>query len=352
MKSSLLVTMTEQPAFDGQPAQLVELTNVAGGSIVLMDIGATWLSCQLPLACGEQREVLLGVGAMSDFQAQQSYLGVTVGRYANRIAKGCFELEGKTHQVTTNQAGNCLHGGTVGMDKVRWKIVEQSQSKVVFSYQSKDGEQGFPGNLDASVCYSLSEDNQVEIRYLATTDKATPVNLTNHAYFNLHGAESGIDGREHQLQIDADYYLPTSEVGIPHGSLSLVDGTGFDFRWQKAIRQDFLLDGQQQIVKGYDHSFYFDPKRNKRQPIARLSSQDGKVKMSVTTDKPALQLYTGNWLEGTPSRSGNTYSDYAGVALETQFLPDSPNHPEWLQPSCILKPNQEYCYSTVYAFEC
>lgn len=346
---SLLRTMTAQPAFDGKPAQLIELTNATRVSVVLMDIGATWLSCRLPLACGERREVLLGVGTMADFERQASYMGVTVGRYANRIAKGNFSILGAQYHVDTNQAGNCLHGGKNGFNKARWQIEEQSACHVLFSHRSPDGDQGFPGNLSLKVEYRLTDNGEVNISYSASTDKATPVNLTNHGYFNLDGAESKVDVRHHQLWINADDYLPCDSVGIPLGELASVDGNGFDFRTQKSLMQDFLGDQQQHQAKGYDHSFLFNSERDRSQPIAQLISRDKKVMMEVLTDKPAMQLYTGNWLAGTPSRE-DEYSDYAGVALETQFLPDSPNHPEWPQPSCFLKPGDEYRYSTSYRF--
>lgn len=352
MDYSLFETMTAQAAYDGRPAQLIELTNANGVSIVLMDIGATWLSCRLPLACGELREVLLGVGAIADFERHKSYMGVTVGRYANRIANGLFAIDGQSFQLDTNQAGNCLHGGTAGFDKTRWKVLEQSASHVVFGLLSQDGDQGFPGELSVQVRYQLSDDGCFDIEYFAHTNKATPINLTNHAYFNLNGSDSEFDGLCHQLYIKADHYLPTTDVGIPLGQLKSVEGTGFDFRVTKSVAQDLLLDEQQKPAKGYDHSYWFDPNRDVTEPVAKLTSQDDQVSMTVTTSKPAMQLYTGNWLDGTPSRGGGEYSDYAGVALETQFLPDSPNHSEWQQPSCILQPEQEYRYKTTYQFSC
>ncbi len=351
MSHPLFQTMTAQPAYDGKPAQLVELTNAAGVRIVLMDIGATWLSCRLPLACGEQREILLGVGAMADFECQQSYLGVTVGRFANRIANGLFEVEGRDCQVLTNQAGNCLHGGITGFDKLRWNLDQRTDHKAVFSLHSPDGDQGFPGNVNISVTYTLTEDSEFQISYTAHTDKATPINLTNHAYFNLDGESEQMDCRQHTLTVASDYYLPTTEFGIPIGGFQSVEGNGFDFRIPKRIDKDFLRDDQQQPQKGYDHSFWFDAKRDIAKPIAKLVSADEQVSMFVTTNKPAMQLYTGNWLAGTPGRGQQEYTDYAGVALETQFLPDSPNHPEWDQPSCILEPEQTYRYTTGYQFE-
>ncbi|MGR5529627.1 galactose-1-epimerase [Vibrio alfacsensis] len=350
MTEPLTITMTQQAAFDGRPANVVELKNNTGMRVTFMDIGATWLSCRLPLACGELREVLLGVGSMESFMRQQSYMGVTVGRYANRIANGLFDVNGETFHVSTNQAGNCLHGGQAGFDKRRWKIEAQSEQLVTFALLSEDGDQGFPGNLEVQVTYTLTDDNQVSIAYVARTDKATPVNLTNHAYFNLLGAEADLDCRSHRLSIAASQYLPTNEVGIPLGALQDVQGTGFDFRGEKPVSEHFLQDEQQIVAKGYDHSYLFDAHRDVSKPVALVVSPDEKVHLSVVTNKPAMQLYTGNWLAGAPNRRGGEYQDYAGLALETQFLPDSPNHAEWAQPSCILEPEQEYRFCTTYQF--
>ncbi len=213
--SSLAQTMTQTPAYDGQPANVVELVNSAGMRITLMDIGADWLSCVVPLKDGEQREVMLGVNNMDDYRKMESFLGATIGRYANRINKGQFVIDGTQYQVATNQAGNCLHGGPDGFDKRRWVISEQTPNKVTFTIASADGDQGFPGNLTASITYQLSDDNSVLLTYTAQTDKTTPVNLTNHGYFNLQGATPQGDIRQHRLQINADAYLPTNEVSIP-----------------------------------------------------------------------------------------------------------------------------------------
>ncbi|KQA21037.1 galactose-1-epimerase [Vibrio metoecus] len=347
--NALFDGMTNQVAYDGQPANLVELSNQAGMRVVLMDIGATWLSCRLPL--GESaREVLLGVNSMADFLRQGSYLGASVGRYANRIARGEFSINGISYELSTNQAGNTLHGGAQGFDRRRWQITQQSAQHVTFQLLSADGDQGFPGNLHVAVTYRLDEQGGVNIEYQATTDRATAVNLTNHAYFNLDGAESGKLCLEHQLWIDAAQYLPTDAVGIPCGELQSVVGTGFDFTLPKKVGEHLLQGAQQVSAKGYDHSYFFAPKRDVHQPVAKLYSADGKVQLQVTTDKPAMQLYTGNWLGGTPNRRGSEYVDYAGIALETQFLPDSPHHPEWPQPSCILRPQEHYHYRTCYQF--
>ncbi|MFG0607271.1 galactose-1-epimerase [Vibrio mimicus] len=348
---TLFPSMTEQAAYDGQPANLIELTNQAGMRVVLMDIGATWLSCVIPVG-DEMREVLLGVNSMADFLRQGSYLGATVGRYANRIARGELMIDGLQYSLSTNQAGNTLHGGAIGFDRRRWQIRAQSAQSVTFQLLSEDGDQGFPGNLHVAVTYRLDEQGSVSIDYQATTDRATVVNLTNHAYFNLNGAESGTQCLDHKLWIDAALYVPTNAVGIPLGELCPVEGTALDFTQIKRVGEHILQGEQQITAKGYDHSYVFASDRDTTQPIAKLWSADEKVQLTVCTDKPGMQLYTGNWLAGTPNRHGAEYADYAGLALETQFLPDSPHHPQWPQPSCILRPDERYQYQTRYQFVC
>ena len=352
----LRLSMTRDPAPDGRPATVITLRNGNGMQVVVMDIGATWLSCRVPLAGSGEREVLLGQSTMPDFLRQQAYMGATVGRYANRIAGGKLHLAGRDIQLSLNQGKHCLHGGREGFDRRRWEIEAQSDDSVTFSLYSPDGDQGFPGNVQASVTYTLTADNQVVLRYRARTDQATPLNLTNHAYFNLQGADvpsvetQGADARAHHLYIAAEQFLPTGADGIPLGDFADVRQTGFDFTQRKCIHEDFLRDLQQQQVRGYDHSFIFAPSRDKRQPVAQLISADGRVQMSVLTDKPALQLYTGNWLGGTPDRRGGHYTDFAGVALETQYLPDAPNRPQWGCDNGILAADQQYSSCTTYAF--
>ncbi|EEX38786.1 aldose 1-epimerase [Vibrio furnissii CIP 102972] len=350
MVSPLFESMTREPFQDGNVATLVELTNRHGMRIVLMDIGATWLSCQLPLE-NEVREVLLGVDTMAAFEAQGCFFGATVGRYANRIAKAQYQYQGQTVHVTASQGENCLHGGQPGWSHRRWTLTRHTENQAVFSIVSADGEQGFPGHVEASVTYELTDNNEVCISYHAVTDKATPVNLTNHGYFNLMGADSGASVLHHKLQINADDYLPTDETAIPLGELYSVTDTGFDFRRIKPVGQDLMLDEQQVPANGYDHSYWLNDACRHGACAATLISDDELVTLHVYTDKPALQLYSGNWLQGNPGRHGSVYQNYQGLALETQFLPDSPNHPEWQQASCMLLPEQEYAYSTVYQFQ-
>jgi len=348
MSDTLFKTMTQQAAYDGETAKLVKLHNKNGLSVIFMDIGATWLSCIVPIA-NQQREVLLGVSTMADFKKHSTYLGATIGRYANRIANGQFKINDHTYQVSTNQAGNTLHGGIDGFDKRRWQIVTQTHNSVHFSLLSEDGDQGFPGQLQVSVCYQLTDHNQVKISYQASSDKATPINLTNHAYFNLNGAESGTDCKDHTLQVNADYYLPTNDVGIPLDGLAPVQQSSFDFRQPKVIKNDFLKDSQQQLAKGYDHAFLLNNQDQQNHCAALLSSVDKHLSLAVFTDKPAIQVYTGNWLAGTPNRKGGEYQDYAGIALETEFLPDAINHPEW-QSEVVLQAGQTYQQQTTYQF--
>jgi len=343
-------TMTREAAFDGQFASLVELKNESGMTITLMDIGATWLSCVLPIG-KEGREILLGTSTMADFKKMSSYMGATAGRFANRIAQGQFEIDNKKYQVLTNQAGNTLHGGPGGFNTRRWEVASQGSNYIQYCLISPDGDQGFPGCVDAYVTYQLTNSNQVVISYKASTDKPTPINLTNHAYFNLQGEMSGKDCKSNGLQINAEMYLPTNDNGIPLGGLRSVANTGFDFRLTKPIGRDLLVDDQQKPVNGYDHSFFLNPKCADGECAATIRTEDKKVKMKVYTNKPAIQLYTGNGLSGEKNRQGKEYLPYSGVALETQFLPDSPNHPEWDQESSILRPGDEYNYHTRYEFE-
>ncbi|MGL4206907.1 MAG: galactose-1-epimerase [Aeromonadaceae bacterium] len=330
--------------------RLIRLQNHNGMQLTLMDWGATWLSCLVPLSTGERREVLLGCRQAEHYSQQQVYLGATVGRYANRIAKGHLPYPGGDRQLSTNQAGNTLHGGAVGFDKRRWQIAEQSATHVCFTLISPDGDQGFPGELTLWVSYHLDEANRVRIQMQAKSDALTPVNLTNHAYFNLDGKPAegqGWDVRQHRLRLKASQMVPTDESGIPLGTLYSVAGTGFDFQQSKRLSQDFLQDPQQQQAKGYDHSYLLES--NADDVAAELVASDESLRLQLSTSLPGLQLYTGNYLAGTPDRQGGHYPDYAGVALEPQFLPDSPHH-AWPQPSCWLAPGQSYQHWIDYRF--
>ena len=344
-----MLNQTTDLAPDGQPWNLITLRNNAGMLVTLMDWGATLLSARVPLANGEVREALLGCATPENYTRQAAYLGASVGRYANRIANSRFTLDGQTIQLTpSNEAGHQLHGGPDGFDKRRWQIVSADEHQALFALASDDGDQGFPGNLKATAHYRLTEDNRIAIEYRATVDRPCPVNLTNHVYFNLDGGQT--DVRNHQLQIFADSYLPVESDGIPGGHLQDVARTSFDFRSPKTVAVDFLRDADQQKVKGYDHAFLLQAKGDARKAAAHVWSQDGQLQMAVYTSAPAMQFYSGNYLGGTPSRTEQPYADWQGLALESEFLPDSPNHPEWPQPDCILRPGEEYVSLTEYQF--
>jgi len=218
---------------------------------------------------------------------------------------------------------------------------------VCFSLHSVDGDQGFLGNVDMTVTYTLTEENSVKIEYAGKSDQDTALNLTNHAYFNLNDAQHGKDVREHLLQLNADYFLPVDSEGIPNAPLKAVDGTSFDFRREKSIGADFLKE-EQQLTKGYDHSFLLSGEPQKTAAI--LTALDRSLRLEISTSQPALQVYTGNYLGGTPNRNGGEYADYAGVALETQALPDTPNHPEWQYYGGITKAMEAYCHWTKFKF--
>ena len=333
---------------DGLPYRLTTLRNNAGMVVCLMDWGATLLSARVPMPDGTVRETLLGCPSPEEWQNQTAFLGASIGRYANRIAKSTFMLDGETVSLTPSQGENQLHGGPEGFDKRRWLIERQNESEVVYTLTSPDGDQGFPGEARAWAHYTLTEDNQLVIEYRATVDKPCPVNLTNHAYFNLDGSQG--DVRNHRLQLFADAYLPVDNMGIPSRDLTKVALTSFDFRQPKIIAQEFMSDADQQQVKGYDHAFLLQAKGDLTKPAAHLWSSDEKLQMTVYTAAPALQFYSGNFLEGTPAREQGHYSAWQGLALESEFLPDSPNHPEWPQPDCVLRPGQEYRSVTIYHF--
>ncbi|WP_392398170.1 galactose-1-epimerase [Edwardsiella piscicida] len=346
--------LTPQPAYetapDGAPFQFTALHNARGSTLLLMDWGATWLSCRLALPDGQAREVLLGCQRAGQYPQQQAFLGATVGRYANRIAHARYTRQGQTVVLQPSQGVNQLHGGPQGFDKRRWQRVACDARSVTYRLDSPDGDQGYPGNLRVETRYTLSDDDQVEIHWQASVDRACPVCLTNHAYFNLDG-ETQTDALAQRLQLNADRYLPVDETGIPCAPLTAVSGSGMDFRQAKRLGQDLLKDADQRRTKGYDHAYLLQARcADGAYPAAVLSAADQRVSLRLYTSAPALQLYSGNFLAGVPDRRGGHYADYAGVALESAFLPDSPNHPEWPQPDCMLQPSETYRAFTRYQF--
>jgi aldose 1-epimerase len=265
-----------------------------------------------------------------------------VGRYANRIANAKFSLNGKTYQLAANNDVNSLHGGLKGFDKVIWKVKGIEQKTLSLEYFSKDGEEGYPGNLTVNVVYSLTDDNELKINYTATTDKATPINLTNHCYFNLSaGKDSTI--LDHMLMLNANKYTEVNDKLIPTGKLLDVKGTPMDFTKAKRVGQDI-----EKVSGGYDHNWVLNRETESLQVIGTLYHPPSGRYMEVFTTQPGIQFYTGNFLNGLKGRNGNVYNIHAALCLETQHYPDSPNQPSF--PNTILRPGETYHQTTVYKF--
>lgn len=330
---------------EGQAITEYTLTNANGMQVSIINYGGTITRLIVPGKDGQKADMVTGFDSLSGFlQKGNPYFGALIGRYGNRIAKGKFTLEGKTYTLAGNDNGNSLHGGNKGYDKVVWAAEKQGDNALKLTYRSKDGEEGYPGNLDVTVVYTLTPDNELRLDYTATTDKATPINLTSHAYFNLSG---GSDSTilDHELQISADKYTPVNAQLIPTGQIADVKGTPFDFTTSKPIGRDIA-----QVKGGYDHNWVLNKNGTSLEKIATLyHPRSGRV-MDVLTTEPGLQFYSGNFLDGTlqGTKGGTKYVKHAALCLETQHFPDSPNQPGF--PNTILKPGDTYKQTTVYKF--
>jgi aldose 1-epimerase len=337
---------------EGQAVEIYTLTNRNGLTAKVMTYGATLTELIVPDRSGKPGNIVLGFDRLEPYLAGVPYFGSTIGRVGNRIAKGTFRLNGKTYKLATNNGPNHLHGGLKGFDKVVWKAeVAAAGATVRFSYHSPDGEEGYPGNLDVAVAYTLTDANELHLDYTATTDKATPVNLTNHSYFNLAGEGSG-GILDHVLAIYADQLTPVDDTLIPTGKLAAVKGTVFDFTTPTAIGARIAKVPIAPPV-GYDHNYVLRPRGNMAGSGLTLAARvteptSGRV-MEVRTTEPGIQFYSGNFLDGTiKNRKGVPYEKHAAFCLETQHYPDSVNHPNF--PSTILEPGRTYRTTTVYAF--
>ena len=337
---------------DGRAVELFTLTNAHGIEVRAMTYGATIVSIKTPDRDGHLGDIALGFDSLSGYLTESPYFGAVVGRYGNRIAKGRFTLDGTIYHLATNNGPNHLHGGVKGFDKEVWTGVPfQSDSGVgvAFSYTSPDGEEGYPGTLSAHVRYTLTNDDQLVVNYEATTDKATPLNLTQHTYFNLTGNASR-DILDHEIQIDADSMTPVDSTLIPTGVIAPVEGTPFDFRTPTAIGARIGQDNEQlKFAGGYDHNFVLRRSGPGLVPAAHVVDPTSGRTLDVLTTQPGLQFYSGNFLDGTiKGKGGQVYGHRFGFCLETQHYPDSPNHPNF--PSTILRPGEEYQSTTVFRF--
>ena len=341
-----------QRTVDSEQGQvtLFRIENASGASVELSTLGAGITSVRVPDKFGEIDEVALGYENAADYMADGPCMGKIPGRYANRIAKGHLEVEGKKYQLSINNGPNALHGGPTGFQNRIWDAVVLPDG-VKFSYVAKDGEEQYPGTLNVAATYTWSEDNVLTLELHATTDAPTVVNLTNHAYFNLQGADSGtVLG--HTLQINASGYLPTDSTQIPTGEIAPVKGTPMDFTSPKEIGLEINADFEPlKIGKGYDHCWAIDNWEKGKLvegSVVLAAPSSGRV-LTVSSDQPGVQIYTGNWLAGCPeNKHGHPYADYDGVAIEMQGFPDAPNKPSF--PSQELKPGEEYDRTIKFAF--
>lgn len=327
---------------DGQPVKLVTLTNKNAVSVSITNYGGTITAWMVPDKQGNKSSIVLGFDSLSGYLAKPPYFGATIGRYGNRIANARFRIDTTEYQLAANNGVNHLHGGNKGFDKVVWDAQPaDSGASLTLTYLSKDGEEGYPGNLKVTVVYTLTDDNELVIDYTAETDKPTPVNLTNHSYFNLTGdvANSILN---HRLQIHADQYTPVDAGLIPTGELKAVKGTPFDFLSPHLIGERIA-----QVAGGYDHNFVLNRKGNGLEPAAVLTDSISGRQLEVFTTEPGLQFYSGNFLNGSIKTShGKPIEQHAALCLETQHFPDSPNKPGF--PSTLLKPGEKYRTTTVY----
>lgn len=315
-------------------------------SFSAMNYGCSLLQIQVPNKDNKLVDILQGFDTLEGWKAGHDSHNCVVGRFANRIAKASFAVDGKTYKLDVNDGVNCLHGGFTRWEKMLWdseSFEKDGVAGIRFTRTSPDGEQGFPGNVKAEVVYSLSEKNELSLVYTATSDKATPINLTNHAYFNLNGTGSVLD---HIIQLDCDQILDVDATLIPTGKFIPVDGTAFDFHTAKAVRKDIAQIDEK--IGGYDHCFVTRADESKVVRVGAVWSEESGIKMEIASNQRGMQVYSGNFLKDVKGKNGEVYQKHSGICFETQRFPDAPNQASF--PSCILKPNETYTATTVLTF--
>ncbi len=338
---------------NGKNVYAYTLVNQAGMQVKILNYGGTLVQINVPDRNGRFKDVIGGYDSLDSYVRADGYQGALIGRFGNRIAKGCFHLDGKEYRLFLNNGANHLHGGEYGFNTKLWEVTEQDGDEPSLSLHvlSPDGEEGYPGNLDVTVTYTLTAKNGLMIRYLATTDKATPINLTNHAYFNLGGYDSG-SVHTHELWMDADRYLPTDGTLIPTGEIRSVTGTPFDFQVAKTVGADIHSDCEDlKLAGGYDHCLIFvDRETNSVVKRAELYDPKSGRLMEMFTNQPCVQLYSGNFLNSVefPFKGGYAQTPQTLLCLETQHMPDSINHDNFTD--CVLRPGEIYDYTTEYRF--
>jgi len=329
---------------DGSEADLYTLTNANGLIAKITNYGTIITELHVPDRDGKLADVVLGFDTLAPYLERHPYFGCTVGRVANRIYQGRFTLDGKPYTLAVNNGPNHLHGGLKGFDKALWQAEPLAGAAVKFTYTSPDGEEGYPGTLRVSVTMTLTDANELRLEYSATTDRPTPVNLTNHSYFNLAG-EGDVLG--HELMLVADHYTPKTADGVPTGEIKPVEGTPMDFRTPQTIGARFPELGGE--PPGYDHNYVLRGEGERLAFVARVREPKSGRVMELRTTEPGVQLYTGNFLNGTlTGKRGAVYQRHAGLCLETQHFPDAVNQPKF--PSVILRPGKTYWHDTIFNF--
>ena len=338
-----------QMEVDGKKTDLYTLRNKNNMEVCVTNFGGRIVSVMVPDKDGQMRDVVLGFDSIQDYVSKPSDFGASIGRYANRINQGRFTLDGTEYQLPQNNYGHCLHGGPNGFQYRVFDAVQPNPQEVELTYVAADGEEGFPGNITCKVLMKLTDDNAIDIRYEAETDKPTIVNMTNHSYFNLDG--DAARNEAHLLTIDADYYTPVDSTFMTTGEIAPVEGTPMDFRTPTPVGArindyDFV---QLKNGNGYDHNWVLNTKGDITRKCATLESPLTGIVLDVYTNEPGIQVYAGNFLDGSlTGKKGITYNQRASVCLETQKYPDTPNKPEW--PSAVLRPGEKYTSQCIFKF--
>lgn len=338
-----------QSEVDGKKTDLFVLKNDKGMEVCVTNFGGRIVSVMVPDRDGVMRDVVLGFDNIEDYRTIPSDFGATIGRYANRIAQGRITLDGTGYQLPQNNYGHCLHGGPRGFQYRVFDAVQKNAREVELTYTAKDGEEGFPGNFDCRVTMTLTDDNAIDIRYAAGTDKTTVVNMTNHSYFNLDGDPSK-DNSDWLLTVNADSYTPVDSTFMTTGEIAPVADTPMDFRTPTPIGERIGQDFEQlRNGNGIDHNWVLNTRGNIDEACASLESPATGIRLDVYTTEPGIQVYCGNFLDGTvKGKKGTAYGFRAAVCLETQKYPDTPNKPEW--PSAVLRPGEKYESRCIYKF--
>ncbi len=356
--SNLTKSGLDPKAFEGEynnsSIALYTLVNKAGMEVCITNFGGRIVSIAVPDRDGKYRDVVHGFDSIAEYlpENNDSNFGATIGRYANRVGGAKFTLDGKEYNLPKNDGENCLHGGPTGWHYSVFDVLEQDASHLKLALVSKDGENGFPGNVNVNVIFTLTDDNKIDIRYEATTDAPTIINMTNHSYFNLSGEPENFTVLDDILQINASSFTPTDAGLIPTGEIASVEGTPLDFRTPVRIGERIGDTSFEPIAlaNGYDHNWVLDTKGDVSKPAASVVSPRTGIRLTVYTDEPGLQVYTGNFLDGTVTgKRGVTYKHRTAICLESQHYPDSPNKEAW--PTVVLRPGEKYSSRCIYGFD-